>query len=335
MIVGCSSDDNVGGHPDTGTDVTSDQATTPDRGGGDAKDAGGGDAGDAADGDTSVHPDASEGGDAREAGDSAQEAEAAAPDADAGADAPPDGPNALQQYAVRYAQAFCTGNLRCCTGYPTGYDFGLCVAQQQAQGFEFTLPGDPAAYKNGHLLLDEDAGARCVAALTSVACGTTVTAALNAGMANACYGVFQGTIPVATGGCVDSYECVSGAYCNAILDGGAIVLDAGDAGFVYKPTGVCAAIAADGGSCMTREQCTTATAQPTSFCSAQLTLDAGNCQPLLPDNAGCTDPNGIFYDLACQAELCAAATGTACGGSFPNDNTNGFCTLYADAGGGG
>src|SRR5579883_1209177 len=344
-LVGCSGDDNVAdsGAADTGSDSTADTGS-PDGGGGDAKggDGGGGDAKGDAGGDATMMTDGG-GGDAAhpDAADAGHDGSVDAPPGDAAGDAGDAqvdaGPNALQRYAAAYAQAFCTQNLQCCTGYPNSVDVAKCVAQNQTQGFENTLPLDPLAYTRGHLQLNADAGAGCIAALPTIQCNTTVTAAQWAAIANAYFGVFTGNIAVNAGGCVSSFECVAGAFCNFLLDGGAIAN--GDA--AATPTGVCTAISAANGPCVlgatpnASDQCQTATAQPTAFCNALLTLsDAGTCQGLLPDDAGCADPNGILYDLACTSELCAGgASGTSCGGGFPFDNTNNFCSQYALDGG--
>lgn len=225
------------------------------------------------------------------------------------------GPNAFQQYAQSYAQAFCAQLLECCSGYDSGVgiDVASCVAQQETSGFENTLPGNAAAYTDGHLSLNSTAAANCIAALPTLSCGT-VTAAANAAVTNDCCGVFQGTLSLGAGGCQSSFECASG-YCQLPADGGA---------------GECTALVATGDACTLQEMCTQAQLQATAYCTGQLSPDGGpgTCQPLLANGSPCVDQYGNPIDTVCAAQLCGDQG--VCGGSYVNTSvgTGGVCPLF-------
>ncbi len=298
-------------HAEAGVDAKAD-STTPVEAGHDA-DA----ATTAVDADAAVAHDAdaaaAHDGDAGAATD-ASDADAVATEASAEAEAGPTTTPA-QQFAMAYAQAYCQGYLHCCDGYDAGaVNFNKCVTDSYGQvSQETTFPlGAASALTGTHLTIDQDAAAGCFAGLSNLAC--VIAAADNAAATNPCFGVISGNIPLGGTGCVTSFECVTGGYCN-IGDGG---------------TGTCTALAGDGGTCVTQDMCSAAQLQPTSYCT---TVDTGNptgtCAPLLPDNSMCGS------DMECTAEFCFAGAGMdQCGGSGVLNTSNGLCQTYAvDAGG--
>jgi hypothetical protein len=336
LVAGCGGDDTNGNDSGTVADATNDVATTdvsvqetghPDTGGGDAKaDAPAVDAGHDADATTAMDADSgtadADAGTAHDAdAGTAHDADAATTDADADAgevdaDAGPT-LTAAQIFAAGYAQAYCQGYLHCCDGYDAGaIDLGRCATEQYGQASqETTFPlGSAGALTAGHLIIDQDAAAGCFVALSNLAC--VIAAADNAAATNPCFGVISGNIPLGGTGCVTSFECVNGGYCNLPGDGGA---------------GTCLALVADGGTCATQDMCSAAQLVPTSYCTA---IDTGSptgvCAPLVPDNGACAS------DMECTAEFCFAGGGTQCGGTGVLNTSSGLCQTYAivsDAGG--
>src|ERR1017187_1019010 len=136
------------------------------------------------------------------------------------------GLNAIQQYAARYGDAYCTGLGKCCPGYDAGaFDHAACANAWTTSGWEFTLPPNSVVYARNNLLFNEAASAGCIAALENFACtppsGTPLTNATQyAAVTNACLGVLTGTIANGVGGCLSSFECARG-YCDLPSDGGA------------------------------------------------------------------------------------------------------------------
>jgi hypothetical protein len=268
--------------------------------------------------------DAGHDADAGAPGDAAREADAR-PDtggpSDGGTfdviDAGPDGPNAVQQFAMQYASAYCQAYLHCCNGYDAGRVnlAGCAAASYGGASQETTLPNaNGGVYTNGHLSINGTAAANCLTTLPNLAC--SIAAADNAAATNACFGVFVGDIPTGTAGCLSSFECVNG-YCALAGDGG---------------KGTCTALVAAGGPCSGtngQEQCSQANLKPTAYCTSVDLTDGGTvgvCAPLLADNAPC------MTDMSCQAEFCFAAGGTQCGGSGVLNTSAGYCTTYGDAG---
>jgi hypothetical protein len=235
-------------------------------------------------------------------------------------------PPGLLDYPVAYATAVCAGLANCCGA---GFDTNLCKSANLAQGYDNTLPFLPTVINAGHLTFNAAQAAACTAALQAWPCGPTLTAAQNQQILSACHNVLGGTIPVDGGGCMSSFECVTGAYCNG---------------------STCAALVRDGGACNAAnespdEQCMSiATAQPTLFCNLYPadggpSSGSGTCQPAQPNGTTslCTDNVNYFSDYGCASQLCSTTSGT-CAASMTNpaDPTKGYyCANYLDAGGGG
>jgi hypothetical protein len=261
-------------------------------------------------------------GDADAAGDSS--------DADALVEADGDAaPNLVLQYALAYGQAFCTGQGKCCAGYPTNFDLASCASAYHVSGFDFTLPQNALAYVNGHLNYNPDAGGNCLTALQNFTCPNDAGAVPNteySTIINACLGVLTGTIANGSGGCVSSYECANG-FCDLTADGGA-------------GTGVCTGLVGDGGACTgtvgisdtVDQMCSQAGQyQPMLWCNRVDGGTTGNCQPPFANGASCyNSTTGYFTDYGCTSLMCD--DNGLCGTSvtYPLD----VCS-YLDAGGGG
>jgi hypothetical protein len=235
------------------------------------------------------------------------------------------GPNAIQQYATEYGQAFCAGQGKCCPGYPGAFDQASCAAAWTTGGWEYTLPANSAAYSAGHLTFDPDAGAGCLAALRNFGCPdntNSVPAAEYQAVTTACLGVLTGTIAVGGGGCLSSFECADG-YCALPSDGG---------------TGTCTALVANGGPCVSGndsydQMCSQAGAyRPESWCNL-LNGSPGTCAAPLANGAACYNAAvslTYFDDYGCASLMCGD---NGCGGTVTYAQLTGFCANWpADAG---
>jgi hypothetical protein len=204
-------------------------------------------------------------------------------------------PPGLTEYAGNYAQAYCQGLYGCCTGV----DMDACAAQNGAtsSGWEGTLPGSPEVFSRGNLTFDQDAAARCITALKSFPCssdgGGDISAASYSAITEACQDVLGGTIASGAAGCINSYECVQGTYCDTA-------------------SGVCTPLVGDGGVCITNDMCSSpVSGVPTLFCNNVLPgladggLTSGVCVPLLVNGADCLNAAGNnAFNYACSSLLC-------------------------------
>ena len=204
-------------------------------------------------------------------------------------------PPGLTEYAGNYAQAYCQGLYGCCTGV----DMDACAAQNGAtsSGWEGTLPGSPEVCSRGNLTFDQDAAARCITALKSFPCssdgGGDISAASYSAITEACQDVLGGTIASGAAGCINSYECVQGTYCDTA-------------------SGVCTPLVGDGGVCITNDMCSSpVSGVPTLFCNNVLPgladggLASGVCVPLLVNGADCLNAAGNnAFNYACSSLLC-------------------------------
>src|SRR5262249_18517211 len=123
--------------------------------------------------------------------------------------------------AIDEATAYCRRWLNCCPGGLDGgsYDLQRCVNSNTTLGWEGTLPLDMRVYSRGHITVDQGKATSCSAALTSFPCGTQTPAQWGA-ITSACQLVVQGTIPSNAPGCISSFECAPGNYCDPTVDGG-------------------------------------------------------------------------------------------------------------------
>ncbi len=237
---------------------------------------------------------------------------------DGGLDAGFDGSLAIGDYAPASALATCTTYADCCP-FDGGlhFDTARCVRDNTTYGFDYTLPGTLSVYDAGHVTYNPTAAASCVhqiAGLPNAQCiasGPAVAAATRT-----CLSVTQGTIPIGQGPCQSPFECVPGANCAFLADGGTCV-PLGEAGapcdpFLYNDTDCSYLGSGDTGL----------------YC--QPALDGGpggNCAPTIADNQTCSDNQDPF---ACKSLGCGDLD--TCG----TDETwvsQTFCDFYAtDAG---
>lgn len=235
-------------------------------------------------------------------------------------------------FAISEATAYCTSWLNCCPGGPDGgYDLQRCVAESTTFGWEGTLPLDKGVYSRGHVIVNQAKAAGCLSALTSFRCAKQTPAQWGA-ITSACELVVEGTIPSNSPGCISSFECAAGNYCDPTVVGG-----------------MCTPLATQGQPCNTKindptlslnpladEMCSyLSSGQPPLFCDLiDSPPDAATCQPLLAKGASCDNAANMYYDdQACTPPgLCG--DNLQCGGttSYPYPN---FCQLYGprDAGG--
>ncbi len=213
-------------------------------------------------------------------------------------------PPGLLAYPGEYATAFCTGIANCCGLDAGGFDFPTCEGDWSISGYRGlpTILPSPAVTNRGNLTFNATQAASCVAAVQAWPCGT-FTAADNAAIISACLDVLGGTIPIGGTGCQSSFECVSGAYCNA--------------------AGTCSALVTQGGTCTLDEQCTyVGTLQPELACdlypSDGGSPTTGTCQPPKASGASskCFNANTIS-DLMCSSRLCDD-TVSSCGNTATN-----------------
>jgi hypothetical protein len=228
-------------------------------------------------------------------------------------------------FADAYGVTYCRALFACC---PSGvsYDVNACSVAAANEGWELSLPSS-TLYSRGHIVINDSQAAACLAAVANYPCGTQ-TAAQAQAVTNACELVLQGTIPIGSAGCLSSFECAPGAYCDPTTAGG-----------------TCTALATLGQPCDTKINSTTPVI-PDQMCSylgsANTGLfcdiidngpDAGTCQHQLAAGANCANAvTGYYDDLACAPpSLCS--DNNICGGttSYPYPF---FCNLYAihDAG---
>jgi hypothetical protein len=250
--------------------------------------------------------------------------DADAGDVDAGKVIPP----GLLAYPGQYATAFCTGLAACCGAT---FDVPTCESTFTTQGYDNTLPVDRNAYSAGNLTFSQTQAAACVAALQSWPCGTTITTAQQQGILNTCHNVIGGTIPIGGTGCVSSFECMGGAFCDLT-------------------THTCTALVGSGGACTAPptgsvdDQCrNAATGLPDMYCNVYPSdggsPGAGTCAPAQADGVTslCFDNMNNISDYACTGRLCNPTT-ASCAATITNpaDPTNGFyCAAFVvDAGGG-
>jgi hypothetical protein len=262
-------------------------------------------------------------------GDAAQQAVLDGGGGDVAADAMPPG----LAFAINEATAYCTSWLNCCPGGLDGgsYELQRCIDTNTTLGWEGTLPLDARVYSRGHIIVNEAKVAGCISALSSFPCGMQTPTQWGA-ITSACELVIEGTIPSNSAGCIDSFECGPGNYCDPTVNGG-----------------TCTPLATQGQPCNTKisdptlslnpladQMCSyLSSGQPALFCDLiDNGPDAATCQPLLANGASCSNATSMYYDDQACTPPALCGDNLQCGGTTTYPYTN-FCQFYGpqDAGG--
>jgi hypothetical protein len=251
---------------------------------------------------------------------------------DVTADVVADGPPVGLVVAINEATAQCSRWLNCCPSRLDGgaYDLQHCVRDLTTYGWEGTLPRDTNVYSRGHITVNQAKAANCISAIDSFPCGMQ-TPAQWGGITSACELVIQGTIPSNSPGCISSFECVPGNYCDPTVAGG-----------------LCTPLATQGQACNTKiadtnllppladEMCSyLASGQPPLFCDLISNgPDAATCQPLLANGASCSNATNMYYDDQACTPPALCGDNLKCGGATTYPYSD-FCRYYGiqDAGG--
>lgn len=313
MMAGCSGDNSTASAVDSGGDaqgdVTSDQEI-PDQTADTQADTGT---------DSGITPDSGP-------IDSGQQDSSSGDAADAG--------HPALDFATAEATAICNLWQPCCPVTDAGaYSLSGCIASFQGYGWEANLPYNQNALVRPHITVDQAKATACLAAInsTNIPCGHQTAAGYSAVTA-ACEGVLQGSIPIGQTGCISSFECAPGAYCDTATAGG-----------------TCTALSPVGGPCYTVIN-TPYNPIPDEMCSYLGSSSNGHycdiidppdsstyatCQPLLANGATCqtfTTPgtSGFYYDdQACPAAGALCGDPGTCGttASFPYAG-GGVCSFH-------
>jgi hypothetical protein len=164
-----------------------------------------------------------------------------------------------------------------------GSQFNAALCQEVYGTSGFQNVGAAAAFLDGGRIgYDPTAACQCLELNTGLAPGLIAQSYLIM-LQTTCLSAYVGTSPIGDGGCVSSYECVPGGFCNDPADGG---------------LGTCMALVPEGGQCANSDMCNyVATGVRELYCNSALA-----CGPTLEAGSECTG------DLQCSSNSCIGAT---------------------------
>lgn len=232
------------------------------------------------------------------------------------------------------AAAICSQIAACCgtTGDAAAFNWQSCYSDTLSGGYRGSSAG-AFYFPSGNVAFDPAQAQACLNAVAAVDCSTNqVTAAQEAALTQACFGVYYGILPQGSP-CNATIECAPGNYCSP-FDGGV--------------GANCVPLAGDGGACGVLGSNTTVAQTVCSYLGAganglgchTTAIDGGGnvqtpvsqwtCGPQWPVGASC------WVNADCSSYICHefSSTDYACAnvGDWSNANT---CAQYAiaDAGG--
>ncbi len=206
----------------------------------------------------------------------------------------------LFDFPAAQSAALCMHAAHCCNGPDaSAWKEALCEdIQLTGGGFDSNFAaligpdgGKLPTMTRGKVKFDAVAAASCVAGLGALTCPVYGSAEYRNVMQN-CYAALSGTVGIGQTGCIDSVECVKGAYCQLNTDGG---------------EGSCIALAAPGAACGpdNNDMCAYRGYIGNERCDIYKYGDAGKtfkCLAQLPIGSPCT------LDWECASSLCSFVT---------------------------
>jgi hypothetical protein len=267
LVGGCGSgDDSSAPSKDAGGDATLDASS-----GSDAASADSGLDGTVSDG-------AQDGGNDADAADSSDGAENAdvsdggSNAADVAVDAP-----SIGDFVVQVTAALCRRLETCCLLSDMSWNQTLCINDIQAGGGFRELNEFSASIDSGNILYSPITANKCISDMVTIPCAAAISA-VTLTLQSECYAALAGTLGVDAGPCKTSIECATNEYCNA---------------------GTCSPVLGTNQPCTRNlnDQCVYRGGQ-SAYCDLPSQGGAGQCEPTLPNDAGCNS-NG-----QCQSGLC-------------------------------
>jgi hypothetical protein len=239
--------------------------------------------------------------------------------ADAPVDSPPDAPldaPAMADFIPAVVRTFCARISSCCLN-PSTFDNAKCFAvlNNPNSGDLLGLPAFEPSTDGGAATYNPATAADCLSRAAALSCGLVPTAQVKA-LESVCYGAFTGTRAIGAAGCKSSIDCVTGAFCDLTVDGGACAALKGANQPCSDPNSLDCSYLGIG--------------NPANFCNFPADGGASTCQPKLGPDASCNANNDCIDNNCtgvCDDNVVISDPGVP----------NGLCDLFTikDAGGGG